>query len=122
MGKTKTYKDFYKDIIGSSDIASLILVGCEPDGKLKTQILNFGQDDTYSAYLIDESDVEIGSHYHEAARFYHWMKIYDDDGLVENFNADEIVVYRAGEMGCIIQLNGTREILWTNPNFDNIEL
>ena len=33
-----------------------------------------------------------------------WLKIYDDEGLTEDYSADKIRVYRAGDFGCIIQL------------------
>lgn len=101
----KNYKEFDKVFIGGSDIASLILVGCDENGALVTQPLNFGQDDVYNAYIVDEK-AEIGSHYKEVAKFSHWMKIYDDHELVHYFRAKEIKVYRAGEMGCIVQLIG----------------
>ena len=101
----KSYKDFEKITIGSSDIASLILVGVTENG-VDSKILNFGQDDDYSAYIVAgyEDEVKIGNHYELRATFETWMKIYDDDGLVRTFECDKICVYRAGEMGCIIHL------------------
>lgn len=97
-----TYKNFDRKYIGTSDIASLILVGYSDDG-LKLKELHFGQDDSYFAYVVD-GDVEIGDHYHKVAEFRSWLKIYDDKELTKVFNAGEIHVYRAGEMGCIIHL------------------
>lgn len=97
----KSYKDFRKDYIGFSDIASLILVGCGENG-LKLQELHFGGDGTYKAYVVKEKDVEIGEHYKKVADFSSWLKIYDDEGLSYRVDADYIVVYRAAEMGCII--------------------
>lgn len=94
------YKDFDKIFIGYSDISTLILYGCY--GNLKE--LHFGEDNSYQAYLVYGRHVEIGNHYNEVGRFYSWLKIYDDETLVRVFRAKEIVVYRAGEMGCIIQL------------------
>lgn len=99
----KTYKDFEKEFIGISDIASLILAGCDENG-LKLEELHFGGDSSYYAYIVEGSDVEIGSHYKEVTRFKHWLKIYDDIELVRQLEAKEIIVYRAAEMGCIIQL------------------
>lgn len=101
----KKYKDFDKISIGSSDCASLVLVGITENG-LESEILSFGQDDDYKAYIVAgyEDDVEIGPHYELKATFEKWMKIYDDDGLVKTFESYKIKVYRAGEMGCIIYL------------------
>ena len=98
----KNYKDFEKQYIGYSNIASLILVGCDKTG-LSLKELHFGQDGSYAAYIV-EGEAEIGSYYHKIAEFYTWLKIYDDEGLVKKFNARKIVVYRAAEMGCIIQI------------------
>lgn len=57
----KNYKEYEKRFIGSSDIAALILVGCDENG-LKTSTLDFGEDGSYMAYVVDE-DAEIGAHY-----------------------------------------------------------
>ena len=100
----KTYKDFGKEYIGSSDIASLILAGYVEGKGFEFKKLYFGQDDSYSAYIVEGDDVEIGSHYSKVAEFNSWMKIYDDNELTKSFYADRIVVYRAAEMGCVIQL------------------
>lgn len=98
----KSYKDFEKQYIGSSDIASLILAGCDENG-LSLKVLHFGQDASYHAYIV-EGESEIGSHYHKVAEFESWMKIYDDEELVKQFKGKKIIVYRAAEMGCIIQI------------------
>lgn len=98
----KSYKDFEKQYIGNSDIASLILAGSSPNG-LKLHDLHFGIDDSYQAYIVN-GECEIGEHYELEAEFNIWLKIYDDDRLVKRFNADIIRVYRAGMQGCIIQL------------------
>lgn len=111
---SKSYKEYDKWYIGSSDIASLILVGHKNDEGLKLHDLHFGIDDSYSAYIVDDNAI-IGDHYKLEAEFNTWLKIYDDDGLVNSFkydgdelvkrfNADIIRVYRAGMQGCIIQL------------------
>lgn len=55
------YKDFCKEYIGESDIASLILVGCGKK-RLLLKELGFDGDDSYSAYIVDGGDVVIGSH------------------------------------------------------------
>ena len=92
----KTYKDFGKIYIGSSDIASITLRS--PDG---LGDIHFGGDGSYDAYLVTEP-AEIGSHYTEEFRAHHWLWIYDDEKKTVEVIAPEIIVYRAGEMGCII--------------------
>lgn len=105
----KKYKDYPKEYIGTSDIAALILVGCEECG-LKLRELHFGIDESYQAYIVDADEVEIGDYYQKVDSFNSWLKIYDDDGLVREFRAEEITVYRAAEMGCIIHLKNTETI------------
>lgn len=100
----KNYKNYEKKYIGSSDYATLILVG-GGDEDLSLKELTFREDNDYLAYVVDEN-AEIGFHYKKIASFTHWLKIYDDTGLVKKFDADKIVVYRACDMGCIIQLIG----------------
>lgn len=100
----KHYKDFGKTFIGSSDIAALVLVGYKANEGMSPEKLNFGEDGSYYAYIVDCDDVEIGSHYAEVTRFESWLKIYDDDGLVLKLMAKEIIVYRAAQMGCVIRL------------------
>ena len=100
----KNYKDFKKEYIGSSDIASFILSGYKENNGLVLKELHFGCDGSYNAYIVDMENVEIGEHYNKIAEYDSWMKIYDDTELVKVFKADKIIVYRAAEMGCIIQL------------------
>lgn len=104
----KTYKDFEKQYIGSSDIASLILAGYRKGEGFVTIPLHFGQDNSYSAYIV-KGESEIGSHYEKRAEFNSWLKIYDDEGLVSKFCGNKIIVYRAAEMGCIIQILNAEE-------------
>lgn len=99
----KNYKEFEKCFIGASDIAALLLAGCDQEGDLVSQYVSFGEDADYDAYIV-EGEAEIGSHYSLVAEFRYWMKLYDDDTLVREFRADHIKVYRAGMRGCIIQL------------------
>lgn len=98
----KSYKNYPKEYIGYSDIASLILVGCGEDDLILYE-LHFGQDDSYRAHIVDE-DAEIGEHYSLAASFQSWLKIYDDAELVKEFHGSKINVFKAGMMGCIIQV------------------
>lgn len=98
----KSYKEYPRVGIGSSDIAALIMVGCGKT-ELKTDILKFGEDGRYLAYIVDEN-ANIGPHYELVAEYTHWIKIYDDDGLTYDNYAELIRVWRAGDCGCIIQL------------------
>lgn len=109
-----TYKDYERLYIGTSDIAALTLTGMCPANEpgdctgLKTFALHFGGDGSYNAYICDDA-AEIGAHYRLETTFSHWLRIYDDEGLVRKFYADIIRVYRAGERGCIVQLCGSAE-------------
>ena len=106
----KKYKDFEKLYIGSSDIATLVLVGPSPETELiKPEILHFGGDGSYSAYVVVGDDVEIGAHYEKVATFNEWMKVYDDYERTAKFAGNEINVYRAGDYGCIIQCIGEND-------------
>lgn len=49
----KSYKDFRKECIGDSDIASLVLAGHRDGIGLVTTSLHFGGDDTYYAYIVE---------------------------------------------------------------------
>lgn len=103
----KSYKDYSQDYIGSSDVAALTAIGF--DGReVAAKIIKFGGDDAYMAYIVDE-DAAIGDHYTEVARFKGWAKIVDDSEIQQKFYADEIVIYRAGEYGCVIQLIGRQD-------------
>lgn len=99
----KNYKEYEKQLIGGSDVAALILVGCGDNG-LKTEILDFGEDGVYFAYIVEGNDVEIGDHYKKVATFNHWLKIYDDQGRTFYEYGREFNIYRAGDFGCIIQV------------------
>ena len=98
----KSYKEYDRVYIGCSDIASLVLAGNKRNEGLKLHDLNLGIDGSYRAYIVDDKAI-IGEQYHLEAEFNTWLKIYDDNGLVKDFKADTIRVYRIG-MHCIIQL------------------
>lgn len=103
----KTYKEFEKKFIGISDIALLVMVGCRENEGLKAEPLRFGEDGCYNAYIVyqtENEEIKIESHYNKVATFNHWLKIYDDEGLIFKENAREINIYRAGQFGCIIQI------------------
>ena len=86
--------------LGSSDMASLVLRSGS-----HLELLNFGIDDCYSAWYVDESDIEIPSHYTLVSTTKNWLNIYDDWSLVFAMRGD-FEIYRAGEMGCIIRKIG----------------
>lgn len=96
----RNYKDFNKIFIGESDIASVVLRSWN-----SASILNFGQDDSYLAYFVDE-EIEIPAHYSLVFESDYWLKIFDDSSLAREIRADKIRVYRAGEMGCLIYAPG----------------
>lgn len=100
--KFKTdYKENTIYCFGSSDIATLILVGMKEEG-LCSEFLNMGKDGSYKAYVIDET-YEVPEHYELAYEFRNWLRVYDDDSLVREFQGKNIKVYRSGKMGILIQ-------------------
>lgn len=102
----RSYKQYEKKHIGSSDSARLLLRPCSGD----PAELRFVVDGSYMAYIVDE-EAEIGSHYTMVREFSncHWLSIYDDAEKVITFNADHVRIYRSGDFGCIIQLIGNRD-------------
>ena len=103
----KSYKNYSQEYIGSSDVAALTAIGFDGN-EVAAKVISFGGDDAYMAYIVDEN-AAIGDHYSEVARFKSWAKIVDDSGIQKRFNADEIVIYRAGEYGYIIHLIGRQD-------------
>ena len=102
----KSYKEYKKVYIGGSDVAALTVTGCGDDG-LKAEILGFGADGWYDAYLVDKN-AEISSHYSLETTFRTWINIYDDDRRTFHIYTkprSEIKIYRAGDFGCIIQVD-----------------
>ena len=90
-------------LIGTGRDKVLTMTGMTNAG-VRAELLEFGLVSTYTAYIVDEDDVEIGDHYSRVATFVDWLRIYDDKELSAKFEADHINVYRAGDAGCIIQL------------------
>ena len=106
------YKD-HRLTLGSSDIASLVLVGPrkydEEEIGVQASMLEFGSDGDYRAWYVTDEALEIPSHYEKVAETFCWLKIYDDRELVGKIEADRIEVYRAGEMGCLVRAIGEKE-------------
>lgn len=100
----KNYKDYLQTNIGYSDIASLTI---RSYGIVAP--LDFGSDGDYRAYVVD-SDTEIPNHYQLVQNLEHWVHIFDDAELTFSAKADHIRIYRAGDFGCIIQLDGNAEV------------
>lgn len=118
----KNYKKYEKAYIGGSDVSALTVTAFGESG-LTANILRFGSDGEYHAYIVDD-ECEIPSHYAlalhvspYAAEFHGldgsvthgtpsgWAKIYDDSGLVyEARFTNGLNIYRAGERGCIVQI------------------
>lgn len=92
--------------LGGSDIASLIAVGYDCP-ELKTAVIGFGGDGDYIAHLCGAETV-IPEHYRKVFECTGWLKIYDDYNLVydskEYPGFDHFAIYRAGDYGCIIQM------------------
>lgn len=99
----KDHHNYETCFIGSSDIASLTL-----RGPMRADVLDFGEDGRYRAYIVDEQ-ATIPAHYKLKFETTAWLHVYDDDCLAYRAAADEIKVYRARERGCIIQLIGSRQ-------------
>lgn len=98
----KNYKDYNKTYIGSSDSAHLTLKTITGT----TEELYFGEDGSYSAYVVDE-DTLIPKYYHKEFEFTDSLEIYNDFGELEwSAKAKQISVYTAGNFGCIIKLEG----------------
>lgn len=105
----KSYKD-YPILLGGSDIATLLFVGCykkeeEPtmeeykNGKdfFKIYQASTGTDGEYKGYFVEDEDVEIPAHYTLIAKFATWLTVYDDDGVVFHYHDYDknIEVYQA---------------------------
>lgn len=95
----KKYKEYSKQFIGASDIASLTVRACDDVGTIE-----FGEDGAYYAYIVDD-DVEIPDYYKKVFETSEpWLWIYDDGvKVIEIQNEYGFVIYRAGDFGCIIR-------------------
>ena len=98
----KSYKEYERVYIGSSDIASLTVVGPRNQGVSLAKSLDFNIDSNYFAYLVD-GEANIGDHYKLVQCCKYWMNVFDDQELTLKLSAPTIKVYRAGDCGCIIQ-------------------
>ena len=100
----RDHHEYQKIPLGESDIAQLLLrrpAGCE--------LLEFGEDGGYSAYLVDE-ECEVPAHYIKIMECRCWLWIYSDTQRTVRINAPRIAVYRCGMKGCIIRTFGESSI------------
>ena len=91
----KSYKDYSKTYIGGSGSARLTLK--TSDGT--TELLYFGEDGDYSAYIVNEY-TPVPEHYHKKFECHDSLEIYNDFGELE------WSVYTAVNFGCLIKLEG----------------
>ena len=94
----KSYKDFEKVYIGTSDIAALTVRSIYNVANIK-----FGGDDSYSAYEVF-GNVEIGEHYEKVFSGDTWLWIFDDRerAYAAHHSGMKVDIYQAGSKGCII--------------------
>lgn len=92
------YKEYPKHNLGEAANASLTVRF--PD---QARMLHFGEMGPAHAYVVDEN-AEIGDHYKLIHAGRYCVKIFDDNGLTFEACADSILIYRAGNGGCVIQL------------------
>lgn len=101
------YKNYSIVNLGFSDIAQLTMVVFDGEDILRTAI-RFGQDGRYMAHLVDGA-CEIPDHYRLVEEYWTsgdgWVWIYDDERKTfEGTIREYLNVYRAGDGGCIIQI------------------
>ena len=106
----KNYKDTIISL-GGSDVACLICRGFlknsdNSEYEYKAELLNFGEDGEYDAYLVTDPEVEIPSYYTKRLQFQHGIDIFDDFQKVADLGDLNTIgnIYRAGDFGCIIQI------------------
>lgn len=105
------YKGFEKRYIGGSDYARILVRTCKYGNSYEIQ---FGQDDEYDAYIVPEN-CEIGNHYEKVAEVNsgNWFDFFDDNEkkLSVRGNFENIEIYRAGQLGCIVRIMNGAETL-----------
>lgn len=106
------YKNYMKEYIGASDSARLLIEGANDEGIMDVKRLNFGEDGSYNAYIVD-AKCEIPSHYQLQFSFNDLILINDDCGRVAKCEAQKINIYTAGSFGCIIQCVDSKGFRWS---------
>ena len=99
------YKRFYV-FLGGSDIAQLTMVGYDKEDGVVPAPLKFGSDGVYKAWIVYNYRHNIPDHYSLAGEYNTWLKVYDDHRLSFSLRSpgSKISVYRAGEYGCLINI------------------
>jgi hypothetical protein len=92
------YKEYPKMYIGESETCRLAVRYAH-----STKELRFKTSGVFQAYVVDEN-ADIAEHYKLIHSGTHWVRIYDDTSLSFSAAADSILIYRAGDQGCVIQL------------------
>lgn len=105
------YKNYMKEYIGASDSARLLIEGVNDEGIMEVKRLNFGEDGSYNAYIVD-AKCEIPSHYQLQFSFNDFILINDDFGRVAKCESQKINIYTAGSFGCIIQCVDLKGFRW----------
>lgn len=105
------YKNYMKEYIGASDSARLLIEGVNDEGIIDVKRLNFGEDGSYNAYIVD-ARCEIPSYYQLQFSFNDFILINDDCGRVAKCEAQKINIYTAGNFGCIIQCVDSKGFRW----------
>lgn len=75
----------------------------------KAEIVNFGEDGDYKAWVVIDSEVEIPSHYTKVTEGNSWLDIIDDDRVVAHLSGERFEVYRAGLRGLLIRVIKPRD-------------
>ena len=103
---TKVYRDYRRVYIGESERAELTLRFFNFEKKaIDHKGLHFGGDNAYSAYLIQDEEVEIPNYYQLVFENNSpWINIIDDMNVITLNNLENVKIYRAGDYGCIICL------------------
>lgn len=115
------YKNLPIYSLGFSDVGSLTMRGLRFKEGLVLEKLNFGADGEYFARIGDADnpcfppyDVfscptvfdKVPDHYYLASSFVEYLDIFDDEMRTLRIEGNHIYVYRAGDLGCLIIVDG----------------
>lgn len=109
-----SYKKYHTEYIGTSLSENLIFVGGSKYQNnyyltdklnadfLKSTCVRFNGKGAYLAYVCEDGLFAPDENCKKIATFYNDLKIYDDEGLVKEFQEDVITVYRLRDRECVI--------------------
>lgn len=106
----RTYKEYPKQHLGSSDIANITVRYADDEIENHNYIhyfnLHFGGDGDYYAYLIDNDYCKIPQHYELVFDKKVYLVDFIDDREVTYHISKQcnLKIWRAGNFGCIIQI------------------